>query len=184
MPQYAPKDPLLLRIMSVLPKQIGCCFLFVWAIVLIPLIPLFLWQQSYRRSFLAKSLAKQGRLLSWGDFLARTMQSTGSVIIEVGNKRKSRFWWAAERILADAPMEPPKFSELNIIAYGGATYHPFARWCYENYLVLEGGKALLAYPVEANFETFPFEFNYDEEMKNRFPNQDVVIVTFYDARYA
>jgi hypothetical protein len=129
-------------------------------------------------------LSQQGRLLSWKDFQKRTAEATGSVIIEVANQHQTRFWWTADRILSRAPMEPPKFSELDINVYGGATYHAFARWCYENYLTPQSGKAMLVWPVEAGFETFPFDPKYDEQMKQRFPNQDVVVLTFYDARYA
>jgi len=184
MAHYVPKDPLLWRIMPKLPEPVGCLFLLFWMIVFVPLLPLVLWRQSRRRSWLAKSLTEQGRILSWADFCKRTADSAGSVIIEVGNKRNSRFWWATESILSLAPVEPPKYAELNIIAYGGATYPPFARWCYENYLNPQNGKALLVWPVEADFETFPFERDYDEKMKQRFPKQDVVILSFYDIRYA
>ena len=184
MSQYVPKDPLLWRIMPRLPKPVGCFVILVWMIVFIPVIPLLLWRQSLRRDWLARILSEQGRLLSWAEFLARTRQSRGTVVVEVGNKLQRRFWWIGEEILLLAPKQPPKYAELNIISYGGATYHPFSRWCYENYLAPKGGKAFLVSSLEADFETFPFAPDYDEQMKERFPNQDVVILTFYDTRYA
>lgn len=184
MPHYVPKDSLLSRIMPQLPKPVGCLVILAWMIVLIPVLPFHLWRQSLRRNWLAKRLAEQGRFLSWTEFLTRTSDSPGTVVIEVGNKLQSRFWWTAEKILSQAPTEPPKYAELNIIFYGGATYHPFSRWCYENYLAPDTGTAFLVSSFDAGFETFPFDPEYDEQMKQRFPNQDVVILTFYDTRFA
>ena len=184
MSKYVPKDPLLWRIMPQLPKPLGCVLILVWMVVLIPVIPFFLLRQSLRRNWLEKNLTEQGRFLSWTDFLKRTNNSPVTVVIEVGNKLPSRFWWTDEKILAQVPAEPPKYAELNIIAYGGRTYHPFSRWCYENYLAPNGGTAFLVSSLEAGFETFPFDTDYDEQMKQRFPNQDVVILTFFDTRYA
>jgi hypothetical protein len=183
MPPYVPRDPLLWRIMPKLPESAGCLVLVLWAIAVTPFIPFFLWRQARRRAYFRKALAAKGRILSWPQFLGRTNGSCGSIIIEVGSKAQTRFWWADDRILAQAPLEPPKFSELIIVSYGGTKYHPFARWCYEHYLSLDAGRALLACPVEADFETFPFAQNFDELMRARFPNQEVVVLTFYDARY-
>jgi len=184
MSHYVPKDPLLWRIMPKLSGLAGCLVLLLWTVVLVPFVPLILCLQYRRRVWFVNTLAEQGRVLSWNDFLNRTTQSVGSIIVEVGNKRCTRFWWSADRILAQSPMAPPKYSELNKIAYGGAEYHSFARWCYENYLTPQHGHAMLVWPVEADFETFPFDPDYDAIMQQRFPNQDVVIVTFYDTRYA
>ncbi len=180
---YIPKDPLLWRIMSRVPGPIGCLVILAWLALFIPVFPFWILHRRYLRGRFVKALATSDRLLPWPDFLTRTQKGNGSVIVEVGNKAQTRFWWTADRILSIAPMAPPRFGELNIIAYGGADFHPFARWCYEHYLSPASGNALLAYPVKAEFETFPFEEDYDDQMKKRFPDQDVVVLTFYDARY-
>jgi hypothetical protein len=120
----------------------------------------------------------------WDEFLQRMPGAGGTIIIEVGNKRSSRFWWTPDEIRKSSPIAPPLRSEMNWIIYGGSDYHPFARWCYENYLNPIDGRAVLVWPIEADFETFPFEPDYDIQMRDRFPNQDVIVLPFYDVRYA
>ena len=128
-------------------------------------------------------LSADDRLVSWSDFIEQTTRQKGTVIVEVGNKSPTRFWWVLDDLLSRAPLSAPKFEQLNYCVYGGSDQHPFNRWCYDNYTSPLTGRAVLVHPIEAVFETFPSEPNYAEHMKARFPNQQVVIVTFYDVRY-
>jgi hypothetical protein len=164
----------------------GCLIIFAFMILLSPFfIPILIYRQRWRRSWFIGTLSEKHRLLSWQDFLTRTQNESGSIIIEFGNKAIMRFWFTNDRILALAPMKPPEFRELDFTILGGADYHPFARWCYEHYLSLETGNAILAYPERTYLEGLPFWFKeeFQAEIKKRFPNQDVVFLTFYDARY-
>ena len=184
---YQPKDPFLWKVMECIPKGagvLGCLVIVLCCIPMIPFVPFWFLRRCWRVHFFRKALAKQNRRISWPNFQERLSESAGTVIVEVGNKRPTRFWWTTDEILSIAPMEPPEFSELNWIAYGGEEYHPFARWCYEHYISLDSGKAFLVYPVEADFETFPHAEDFDEQMRARFPDCQVVVVTFYDVRYA
>ncbi len=187
MPDYVPKDPLVWRIIGTLPRPLGGLAAIIWVMVLILLFPLYLWGRSRRRSWFVKYMTRQGRILCWADFLARTKQESGSLIVEVGTKRETRFWWAADRILLKAPMQPPKFFEYDAVQCGGSKYHPFARWSYENYLSPQCGKAYLVFPVQADFKAdfvnLLFDVDAEVKMRERFPNQDLIILPFYDARY-
>lgn len=186
MAQYKPRDPVLWKIMDRAPN-LGCVALLaafpLLLLAAVPLIPIFFGVHHFRRNYFFKTISRNQRRISWEDFLSKTQQSDGSVIIEVGNKRETRFWWTTDRVLSLAPFPPPEFRELNIIAYGGANQPAFSRWCYENYLAVDTGKATLIHPVKADFETFPFDEDYDKQMQNRFSRHEVAIITFYDVRY-
>ena len=186
MTPYRPKDPLAWRIMDRWGRApLGCLVLPPLMLVTVVLFPFFRARQRRRIAYFHRVLKQQGRIIPWREFLDRANQKPGSVIIEVGNKRQTRFWWSDDRLLALAPMKPPELSDLNIIAYGGAHQHPFIEWCYDSYLSLETGSAsYIDDGAAAEFETFPFDrANYVHQMKQRFPKQDVIVVTFFDVRY-
>jgi len=187
---YDPRDPWIHRFVEAMPESLrgffflaGCLTTLIFGLFLLPFIPLVVWLRRRRQRWFIDHLKKHKRVISWPQFLEKARDVPGSVIVEIGNNAETRFWWVEERVMSLAPIPPVPFSQVNIIVYGGGKFTPFARWCYERYLSPVDGIAVLASPVEADFETFPFSETYAEEMRNRFPKQDVVIVSFYDARY-
>jgi hypothetical protein len=181
---YVPKDPLVWRVIKKVDEPVGCLIMILWMMIVVPLSPFLIYGQRWRRSRFIKRLSANGRLLSWGEFLVQTQNESGSVVMEVGKKAKPRFWWTRDRILSIAPMAPPRLREQEYVAFGGANYHPFARWCYEHYLSPETGSAFLTYPEKDDVKgLFSLGDDCEERIQERFPNQDVVVLTFYDARY-
>jgi len=87
------------------------------------------------------------------------------------------------RLLQDLESLHPPYTRDDIFIFGGPKYHPFSRWCYEHYLNPEDGVAVFALPVEADFETFPFEETFETQMQERFPKHQVIVSPFFDARY-
>lgn len=188
--KYVPRDALSQRFFEAMPEPVkgflfltGCLITLIIGVVLLPFLPLAIWRKRRLQRWFIGHLKGQGRVMSWTGFLERTRKDGGSIVIEVGNKAETRFWWVEERVLSLAPVAPVPFSDVDIIVYGGGKYTPFARWCYERYLSPIDGTAVLAVPVEADFETFPFSEAFLQEMRNRFSRQEVAIVPFYDARY-
>jgi hypothetical protein len=184
MEYYVPKDRFIWRVMEAAPGMIGCLIFPLVLVIWLPTVPFTNRRRTQRRKTFHQKMEQQGRVISWTEFLYRANGEEGTIVIEVGNKATSRFWWVRDRLRTISPIQPPKLSEQSINAYGGKDYHPFARWCYEKYLNPEDGKALMAFPVEADFETWPFERdNYEVQMQKRFPRQEIVVLTFYDTRY-
>ena len=120
--------------------------------------------------------------MTWNEFLQRMPGAGGTVIIEIAIKGAIRYWWTPDEVRKTSPIAPPLWSESNLFDSGGSNYHPFARWCYENYLNPIDGRAVLVWPVEASIENVA---SGDDEkwMRERFPDQDVIILPVYDLRY-
>ncbi len=165
-------------------QLVGCLmFLFVFLIWL-PIAPFWSLRQSMRRKRFYREMAANGRIISWADFLSRADHDAGTIIVEFGSKATSRFWWTPDPVPDKTPHSRRRYYlNFDWIGCGGSKYHPFTRWCYEQYLNPVDGKALLAFPVQADFEFFPLVKGYEEQMRARFPRQELIILTYYDTRH-
>ncbi len=112
--------------------------------------------------------------MTWSELLSR---EDGSVIVEVGNKVRARFWWTRDDVISLAPVSPPAIHELDLFAFEHKEVHPFVHWCFERYLSPETGRATMAYPVEASFE-FHDDGSYADMITALFQSPRVVIITF------
>lgn len=181
MAKYVPRDFWLQPVLDAI-NPFGCLLFFTLLWVWLPLLPFhFLWHR-WRCARFIRNMQKQGRILRWAEFLADVRERPGgTVVIEVGNKAPTRFWRTPDAVRVLSPIEPPATKDVDFFTFGGANQHPFKRWCYEQYLAPDGGTV---HPKQSDFRTSPMETEkFEAEARSRFPGSDVIVMTFYDARF-
>jgi hypothetical protein len=99
------------------------------SIIVLPFLPFWILIYQWRKKRFLKYLTSIGRCIPWDEFIYKTKHVNGTVIIEVGNKMPTRYWWTGDKIIDLTPMPIPPFDKINIICPGGKNQPPFNRWC-------------------------------------------------------